>query len=268
MTMRIRLFALVSAALTCAAYCNADTFTEDFNNFGKQQNFCVDGIGGVCFATSAINSFIFLENLYPAIYGNLLTPNIQGTKPNQTDPQDTTDFATMVGAVTNDTAGYNSFVSGKMTWINQKAPGTSWITSNYPGSSSNNGIPTIGFLTNEIQTQEDVELFISGGGIGHAIVLTSISCSGPKPTDCIIKYQDPNSPTVQQTSQLLDTGAIGSGMFGFQGLPGTDPKYTQTLFTISAAFAESPVPEPSTLALLGMVLSMFCFVRIRHLIRK
>ena len=62
--------------------------SETFDNFGKQLNVCPTIPHGVCAAAAAINSFIFLENEYPSIYGNLLTPGIQGQKPNQTDPSD------------------------------------------------------------------------------------------------------------------------------------------------------------------------------------
>lgn len=64
----------------------------------------------------------------------------------------------------------------------------------------------------------------------------------------MINYQDPNSPTAQQTSQL---SAGPGGTLQFQGLPGTSPIYTTTIFTIDAAFSESPTPEPSFRFLLG-----------------
>jgi hypothetical protein len=228
--------------------------SEDFNNFGKQnQNFCQPA--GVCAAASAINSFIFLENQYPGTYGTRLTPNVQGAKPNQTDLVDTQTFAAAYYSRTGDP--FDDYVAVKTNWFNFYAPGTTVVTSNYTGSASNDGFPTVGFLTKEIQAQEDVELFVYAGDIGHAIVLTSISCSSP--TDCVIKYQDPNSPTVQQTTQLF----VGSTLT-FQGLPGTGAQYNRTFFEIDAAFAESPVPEPSTWILLGTALVGLIGNRVRR----
>ena len=97
----------------------------------------------------------------------------------------------------------------------------------------------------ETHDGEDVELVISGGGVAHAITLTGFSCTAP--TDCIMTYQDPNSPTAQQTTQVF-----GGAKLVFEGLPGTDPgRFARTFFTIDAAFSESPIPEPSSVILLG-----------------
>jgi hypothetical protein len=234
-------------------------YSEDFSNFGQQRNFvCAASKNGVCAAASEINSLIFLENQYPGIYGNKLTPGIKGSKPNQTDPTDTLAFANLY--YNSPKGAYSAFVDAETQWFNKYAPGTTYLESNYPGSAEYNGVPTLGFLSTQIQQQEDVELFIYGGGIGHAIDLTAITCTA---AGCVIKYQDPNSPKVQQTSQLFN-GPGGSLIF--QGLPGTDPKYTQTFFTISAAFGESPVPEPATfwgMGIGGTVIAVLTFIRRR-----
>jgi hypothetical protein len=222
--------------------------SEDFNNFGKQGNLCLAVSRGVCAAASAINSFIFLENQYPTIYGNMLTPSVKGSKPNQTDPVDTTLFAALYYSLHNNKGAFDNFVAAETQWFDTFAPGTTYIESNYPGSADQNGVPTIGFLATQIQQKEDVELFIYGGGIGHAIDLTGISCSA---TACVITYQDPNSPKEQQTSQLFS----GPAGLIFQGLPGTSPKYSQTFFAIAAAFAESPVPEPAMSLLIAISLA-------------
>ena len=221
----------------------------DFANLGKQPNICIGGVG-VCFAASAINSFIFLENQYPATYDNKLTPNVVGAKPNQTDPIDTTSFANAILAnfpngLPDDLMGWNAFLAEKKTWINSAAPRTTVFDSFYVGSTDHNGLPPLAGLSDEIQAQEDVELFVSGGGVAHAIVLTGISCQQPPLTGCTMTYQDPNAPTTQQ-STALTTGA--GGVLQFMGLPGSG--FTDTTFTIDAAFAESPVPEPVFVILL------------------
>src|SRR4051812_26113487 len=68
-------------------------YSEDFGNFGAQTNLCpLTNPKGICAAVASINSFIYLENQFPDIYGNKLTPNVQGTKPSQTDSKDASDF--------------------------------------------------------------------------------------------------------------------------------------------------------------------------------
>jgi len=240
---------------------HADTIaldpTEDFDNFGKQPNFCLVGVGGVCFAASAINSFIFLENQYPAVYGNKLTPNVVGAKPNQTDPKDATNFATMTGPVTANTAGYNKFLAAKNAWINKFAPGTTSIISEYVGSASNNSVPTFDFLAGEIQKKEDVEMFVVGAGVAHAIDLVSVSC-GPPFNVCGMRYQDPNDPTTLQPFTQFTAGA--GGALEFFGLPG----FAGSPFTIQAAFSESPVPELSTWLLIGLGFGVLAAARTRN----
>jgi hypothetical protein len=112
---------------------------ENFDLFGKQMNFCpVISPGGVCAAVAAINSFIFLENRYPSVYGTSLTPNVQGTKPNQTDQRDSLIFGNMLysmpGGVPDNTTGFNNYVTAKTNWFDLVSPGTTVITANYPGS--------------------------------------------------------------------------------------------------------------------------------------
>jgi hypothetical protein len=216
--------------------------SEDFNNFGKQGNCRISG-GGICAAAAAINSFIFLENQYPQIYGNKLTPNVVGAAPNQTDPTDRNAFGVLYYFGTGNPL--DRYLADKKLWINSAAPGTTVFNSYYVGSADNNRTPTAGDLIKEMQSQEDVEMFVSGGGIAHAITLTGISCQPL--TGCVMTYQDPNSPMVQQTSQLT----AGAGSLQFVGLPGTGAPYLTTQFTIYAAYSESPVPEPSSFILLG-----------------
>src|SRR5882724_6340564 len=99
--------------------------TETFGNFGEQPNTCPTIPHGVCAAAAAINSFIFLENQYPGKYGNMLTPGVQGQKPNQTDPNDLALFGNLFysGPSNDDLAGWNNYADTKANWFNTHAPG-------------------------------------------------------------------------------------------------------------------------------------------------
>src|SRR5437879_4677220 len=123
-------------------------YNEEFDNFGKTPNACpASNPKGICAAVAAINSFIFLENQYPGIYDNKLTPNIQGAKPNQTDPTDRDNFGVNGWQVgTNPPRqGYyarpgtvgGDYIQTKKDWFNDYAPGTTNFDSYFIGSTDN-----------------------------------------------------------------------------------------------------------------------------------
>lgn len=137
-------------------------------------------------------------------------------------------------------------MTAKTTWLTQHAPNSTTVNSNYPGSKKHDGVPTIDFLGQEMHDQEDVEIFVSGPIGAHALTVTSVTC--PDPMTCITKYQDPNEPGVQETSQLFQGPG---GKMEFQGLPGSGDNFN--FYTIDAAFAESPAP--AAMLLVGLILS-------------
>ncbi|MGA2723404.1 MAG: PEP-CTERM sorting domain-containing protein [Bryobacteraceae bacterium] len=241
-------------------------YSEDFNYFGEQVNLCPPtNPKGICAAVSAINSFIYLENQYPGVYGVKLTPNVVGPVGAETDAQDATAFGVTGWQVgTNPVrqgyyprpGGANpDYIATLMDWVNDYAPGTSVFAAMYPGSG---GLPDVAWLAQQIQSREDVEFFVSGPGFYHAATLTGIACGDYNYTDCSITYQDPNTPSVNQmTSIFIGTG----GALQFTGLPGSS--YTPTV-SIVAAFSESPVPEPATLFLTGAVVIFLAGRRMRH----
>jgi hypothetical protein len=249
--------ALALLPLFCVFAVGHASTMENFSYFGKQDNFtCPASPNGICAAASTLNSFIFLANQYPQIYGNMLDPSVMGAVPNQTDHTDTLNFANFYYGylATQPNSNPNGdFRYALTTWMTDFAFGTSVVTSEYLGSPDINGLPTTAFLTSQIMSQEDVQLFVYGNDpttgrqVGHAINLIGTSSGNG---DYVIQYQDPNSPTDIQTSQLL----FGpGGQLSFQGLPGTGAPFLTTEFSIDAAFAESPknTPEPASWVLLG-----------------
>jgi len=78
----------------------------------------------------------------------------------------------MPGGLPDNSTGWNNFMAAQTAWINSHAPGST-VTRSELGSASVN----TSFLLGEIADMENVELFISGGGVAHAIDLTGISCT-------------------------------------------------------------------------------------------
>jgi hypothetical protein len=212
-------------------------WSENFANFGKTGNTRC----GVCAAAEAINSFIFLENQYPAIYGNKLTPNVKGTKPSQTDPIDRDTFAGYYYGLYAPLDGrYLGYIDAKMAWINGDPANN--LTGHAPGSTVFDSYqnPTIQDLASE--NGEDVEIFVNGGSLkNHALALTGVSCTGANYTNCSISYQNPNYPTINVLN--VSVSNVGGSLQLNAG--------TGDLGNIYAAFSESPVPEPNSLIMLG-----------------
>jgi hypothetical protein len=135
------------------------------------------------------------------------------------------------------------YLATKMDWINDRAPGTTVFSSMFGGV----GLPTIDYLAGEIMKREDVEFFIkdvASGGMTtyHVLTLVGIVCVAAG--NCSATYQDPNDPAQAFMSMLEMTG----GRLEFDSV-----LYGRVF--IDAAFSESPVPEPSTLLLLGFSLA-------------
>jgi len=229
------------------------TAAENFNLFGDQQNFTCPGIGGVCGAIAAINSFIFLENMYPGTYRlpnapGLLTPNYVAA--NNNDPIDSNNFANtgwQVGTNPPRTGYYNrtgtaggDYIATLTDWFSDFAPNTSRLSSWFAGSTQNNRLPTINDLGGELAAQEDVQIFVQNANFYHVLTLYSLVCTDNANTMCTARWQDPNDPTNGTYSSAV---TINGGQLSIAGVLGAGGAVN-----ITAAFSESPIPEPETLA--------------------
>jgi|688.fasta_scaffold246037_2 hypothetical protein len=232
---------------TQIAHAAAFNYSNDFSKYGVQQNFsCPASPGGVCGAIAAINSFIFLQKQYPNIYDNKLVPKYDPmTNTSMMDAQAFADTGWQVGGNPMRKGYYQrtggaeqDYLDTKKDWFNDYAPGTSVISSWFSGSTDNNRKPTIDDLAQEIKDGEDVEFFVQGTNFYHVLTLTGVFCD--MAMSCGIKYQDPNMPTVEQMTSVM----INNGMLMFTGVPGSN--FNEAV-TITAAFSESPIPEPSSI---------------------
>ena len=235
----------------------AFSYSIDFNKLGQTPNFTC-GTQGACGAVATINSFAFLQKQYPGVYDNKLLPNNNAMT--NTDPTDAQKFGFdgwQVGANPMRQGYYmrpggaeSDFLQTKKDWINDYAPGTTVFNSWWAGSPDNNRKPTIDDLAQEIKDGEDVEFFVKGTNFFHVMTLTAVACD--MAMNCTIRYQDPNDPGTHQGPTPI---TVMDGMLMFTGVPGSgQPNLT---VTITAAFAESPVPEPATVAL--FVFAVLCY---------
>ncbi len=264
---RARVWAVVLASwASCGqfvyvAYAGAINESIDVSKLGVQSNFACGG-QFACGAVSTINSFIYLEKQFPAIYDNKLTPNYDATT--NTDMMDANKFGFTGWQVgTNPMRqGYyarpggaeSDFLQTKKDWINDYAPGTTVFDSWWVGSPDHNRKPTIADLAGEIHDKEDVEFFVQGDNFFHVLQLSGVMCDAQM--NCSIKYQDPNDPAQANPNQKMAKIYMAqitdmNGMLTFTGVPGSG---YAGMVTITAAFAESPdprlIPEPDAFVLM------------------
>lgn len=239
-----------------------------------------------CGPTSAINSFVFLQNQHPSVYGTSLIPGTVVNKDGSYSYPDGVlkDAANVLGGKPymgscvpcgpNDGTYTEDFMLGKYDYLEKMAPGktvyhaqksTPWRENpdggTHPGAKKpdwvqENTKPTLEFLTGELRKKQDIELFMSEGGEAHYITLTGI------------KYDD-----------VALTGSI-SFIDAWGGKPGTatfamDDGRIKTDYTLGSegkiklsyihtAIAESPVPEPSVWVMLAAGMISIVAVRARR----
>ena len=240
-----------------AALISASENVNLFGNLNQNDTNC----GNVaCGPTAAVNSFVFLENAYPTIYGNSLVPLINGN----TFYQDEVAAAnTLAGANYMSTCNcggtyIEDFIMGKQNYINALAPNTTtyaaqisipWLVQRNPGPQPSTNAPqpiyvqastdpTAQFIQGQIKDGEDVEVFVGyNAGGAHYLTLTNISFDTNALTGKI-GFIDP-----------------GTGAYGTANITGVVGGVIQTNYgggaAIYAAVAESPVPVPAAIWLAG-----------------
>ncbi len=259
---------LIAMGGSSAAIAGPVTYSNPFGDYGTVLNTDC-GIGGICGAAEAENSFIFLSKYYPKVYGGtkLTTGNETGANAQSNAAKDFGVNGWMSGGTSykgfyNRTGGTSigRYESTLTDWFFSFAPGTSTIST---FTNAKKGTKLLdGFLGPELKHHEDIELyiFLPDMSSGHVISPTSITYD-PKNKKgcpvCSITYQDPNSPTKQQTAKLT---VNGNGYLQF-----FNSSTFKANVIITAAAAESPkIPEPAPIALLGGGLGLLGWFRWRQ----
>ena len=273
------IFPLLFLATFCgpatAAVISASENAALFGNLNQNDTNC----GNVaCGPTAAVNSFVFLENAYPTIYGNSLVPLINGN----TFYQDEVAAANVLSGANymstcNCVGTYiEDFIMGKQNYINALAPNTTtyaaqisipWLVQRNPGPQPSTNAPqpiyvqasiapTAQFIQSQIKDGEDVEVFVGyNAGGAHYLTLTGISFDTVAMTGTI-SFIDPGTGAYNTANSTgVVGGVIQTNYGGGQGA------------AIYAAVAESPVPEidaASTANALALLLGVLALLTERR----
>jgi len=238
----------------------------DPKKFGNLDQDNVPIIGAcACGPTAAVNSFVYLQNMFPQIYNKSLVPDTN--KDGMLSQPEMAAVATILGGAAYmdtrpDIGGtyIEDFIFGKRKYLEEKVPGKTvyeaqisikWGRPRAPKPEPSNGIPKpgfvqdmtparLGFIAQELKDGEDVEVFVEGPRGSHYLTITGII------------YDD---TTNIGTTSFIDPATGMAGMAKILGLMGG---IIQTDYQLGGntslfhAVSESPVPEPSTVILFAI----------------
>lgn len=274
--------------------------SETVANFGTlnqraMNNACDNNPLAACGPTAVANSFIYLQKEFPKVYDNKLVPTGAG------QPQAAVNtLGAYMGCGCNGEPTA-AMLTGKMAYIQggkdatgteRKGvlPGSTVFESQFLtfGATVTGTVPTLKFMVDELKKKEDVEMIIGlytkdgdkyKRGGGHVVTLTGVSYNmaddGGIGTPSAISFIDPLGTTTDLNGGLTitdDTLTSATTQFGdllrisnyFASVnnPLWNPRDdTNTFSFIDGLVAESPVPEPSTWALVGAGFVLVAFVR-------
>lgn len=221
----------------------------DPNDFGRLDQSKITKCSSVaCGAAAAVNSFVFLQKKYPDTYDTKFVPDGDLVK--------TADMLTDLMNIPNTSgATPEGFILGKQKYIERQVPGkTTYAAQMSEGWTPARGMqpdyvkdatnPSIAFLFAQLTAKEDVEVLVTfRDGGGHALTVTGLTWN-PDSLSGELRYIDPDGGK-PGSSNIRQPGAGRLISIEYPGHPGIN--------TIMVAVSESPVPEPSTLTLCGIV---------------
>jgi len=226
-----------------AMYTVDETTTAAFGTVNQANVPPGNGVNS-CAPTATMNSFTWLANAYPGVYGNTLMggqANWQAAAGLLAGP------AYMNTSAINGTS-LADWATGKAAYLNNFAPGKT----TFAGMSALGGVggqgwlqganPTANFLLQQLQEGEDIEIGITKpASIGHVLTVTGINWNDANNNlvfdagdTLTLNTIDPANPGVNTPLTLTAGGLLGLGGANYNG------------YSLSVAMAESPVPEAST----------------------
>jgi len=258
---------LLVIVATSGAFVSANaasiTATEDAAKFGHLDQAATSCKLSGCGATSAVNSFVYLQNMFPNVFSTPLVPKAGDTLTQEDMVAVADELSRRMGTGPNGT-NIEDFILGKMSYLEEKNKGRTKYSAQLalawdsiavkPDFVKDQTPPTLSFIASEIKAGEDVEAFLAGPDGRHFITLTGISYDDIANTGTL-SFVDPlggKDTTVNITG--VDANKLIHVQYKFGQETGD--------FVIGNVVTESPVPEPSVAVLL--TLGMAALVTIRR----
>ena len=229
----------------------------------NQANVGANGNGGVnnfCAPTATMDSFIWLANAYPSIYGN----SLMGGQGSWLGAAQLLAGPLYMNTDVNNGTTEGNWVNGKMNYINTYAPGTTIFAGMDSDNTVNrpawdlNANPTVNFLLQELRAGEDVELGIDPTtGVGHVLTLTGLTWNDADNNGGFNLGDTLTLNTIDPANPLVNTLLTLN-----PGNPMTVSGGAYNNYLLTGALAES-IPEPTSfgLMMLGGLLGLCRLLR-------
>lgn len=236
-----------------------------------------------CVPTSTTNALTFLQNFYPTIYGTNLS-GVGYTEWEDTDSALIGFMGTTAGNGTYDPQfvyglqSYLTSINAPPVFLDGIFAGAGWGGSYPKPAFVDEGHPTTGFLFDSLSSNSALVTTISyTNGGGHGILVNGLSWDSLTNTGTLY-FIDPLDPSqaysgttglgpTLQTSGSLSLNEHGHLLLSYNqyqgGLPYSNNDFEMVDAVIDGALALNPVPEPSTVLLLGIAAAV-AFVRRRR----
>jgi hypothetical protein len=224
-------------------------------NFGTVNQINVKPGNGAmsCVPTATMNSFTWLQNAYPAIFGLDGGGNqaLQGGQGSWLGAANLLAGPLYMNTSANNGTTLANWINGKVSYLNAYAPGKitfagmDSIQVNNPPAWLQNANPTVNFLLQELQAGEDVELGIYPlDNVGHALTLTGLTWID---TDSDQTFDVGDTLTLNSIDPAAPNG--NTPLILTPGNPMTISGGPYDGYALEVALAESPVPEPASFSL-------------------
>jgi hypothetical protein len=233
----------------------------DWTLYGDLNQNTIPVIGSMaCGPTSVVNSFVYLQNSYPEIYGDSLVPDLHGTPGIYENEELVAVAEVLVSSSYMDTTLTGGtdpdwLIHGKQRYIEERVPGSTIYTAmnvlgwpEAPGTQpswAETALPTWSFLYEALLASADVEFGVKGWA-NHWLTLTGFYWDDANEDGIIDAAEDAWIDIVDPWTGTWDrVGIWHYGVFMLIDLWGGNS-------VIGTAVTERPVPEPSSILLAGI----------------